>query len=237
LYAYTKNYQGRDWLYIGATGSLLVSGIAFPLISDRKGIKNQITDVFHTAIKFFAIAIACSRIARFFSAVDGVNDLMQFTGTSLPFADKLLQFINFSAYSIFRPEAGTDDVTYRWISYLLYKPTTVNIFGMIILALVIIGFILTYRKRFSRLCMVWILYSFIVLCLIGWGTAENGLILYSLYFSWAFISLVFMTLEKLLQKVGKIKYVIYAAMAAVIITYNIPSIYEIVRFGIANYPA
>lgn len=32
--------------------------------------------------------------------------------------------------------------------------------------------------------------SFLLLCVFGWGTAENGLVLYVPYFAWAFLGLL-----------------------------------------------
>ena len=42
--------------------------------------------------------------------------------------------------------------------------------------------------------------TIVVLLIIGWGTVENGLVLYSLYFAWAYLSLYFLFLKKILKK-------------------------------------
>ena len=83
---------------------------------------------------------------------------------------------------------------------------------------------------------LWILFSFALLCVMGWGTNENGLILYSLYFSWAYIILIYLFIDKLIKN-DLIKRIIIIILCISIFVFNIPAFLEIAKFGIVNYPA
>ena len=58
----------------------------------------------------------------------------------------------------------------------------VNILGIIILILVLVSAIYNRHKYSSMLSIGWVGFSVIMLLGLGWGTVENGLILYALYF-------------------------------------------------------
>ena len=47
---------------------------------------------------------------------------------------------------------------------------------------------LRFGDFFSKICFAWVLFSVVLLAIVGYGASENGFILYSYYFSWAFIS-------------------------------------------------
>ena len=73
---------------------------------------------------------------------------------------------------------------------------------------------------------------------LGWGTKENGLILYALYFGWAFLVLLFQLIEKVESKLN-IKFlvpVVTMIAVAALLTINIPAIIEMVNFAITYYP-
>ena len=73
----------------------------------------------------------------------------------------------------------------------------------------------------------------------GWGTSENGLILYGLYFGWAFLALL-MQLVKTIENrlnVGYLTPAVCVAGAIALAVVNIPAILEMVQFAITHYPA
>ena len=84
---------------------------------------------------------------------------------------------------------------------------------------------------------VWVVFSVIMLLLFGWGTKENGLILYALYFGWAFLVLLFQLLEKIEEKLHVrflLPFVTACAVAA-LLAINIPAIKELLDFAIIYY--
>ncbi|MBQ3759905.1 MAG: hypothetical protein IJJ91_02125 [Synergistaceae bacterium] len=85
---------------------------------------------------------------------------------------------------------------------------------------------------------MWLLYSFIILCVFGWGTAENGLILYSLYFSWAVFILMFSLVVKA-EELSGVRFIVpvFALFAAALmLCANLPAMSELVGFAVKYYP-
>ena len=84
----------------------------------------------------------------------------------------------------------------------------------------------------------WVAFSAVMLLILGWGTAENGLILYALYFGWAFLALLFQLVEKIGETL-RVKYlteVCSFAAAAGLLVCNIPAIMEMIEFAVMYYP-
>ena len=91
----------------------------------------------------------------------------------------------------------------------------------------------------SKLAFMWVIYSFLVLVIIGWGTAENGLNLYALYFGWSFYLLIFNLLKAVEKKLKtrKLIPISSAVLCCALFLYNIPAIVDMIRFAINAYPA
>ena len=75
-------------------------------------------------------------------------------------------------------------------------------------------------------------YSYIIN---GYGTKENGTNLYSFYFGWAFISLVYMFIDKLIKS-DKLKNALVVMICLFLLFVNIPEFLNIIMFGISYYP-
>ena len=48
--------------------------------------------------------------------------------------------------------------------------------------------------------MYWVMFSVVILLVVGWGSSENGMILYALYFSWAFLVLIYQLVLAIAKK-------------------------------------
>ena len=82
------------------------------------------------------------------------------------------------------------------------------------------------------------LFSVVIMLVMGWGTTENGLILYALYFSWPFFCLLFQLVEKIGEKLH-VPYLLPAVSViaiAVLWAVNIPAILELFQFAVTYYP-
>jgi hypothetical membrane protein len=162
---------------------------------------------------------------------------MSFSGAGIGFGDKLLQFVNFVGACAVSPLAGIDTASYQHASYQLCPVGSINPTGVILLALAVAGFALNRKSRLARVSFGWVMFSFVLLGLVGWGTAENGLVLYTLYFSWAYLVLAFLALDALLKKWRTVQSVVLGGIAAAILVFNAVNILQIILFGIRYYPA
>lgn len=225
----------------GAGNTLLTSMVLLPLVSNSSPVKNfkkWFADMLKYGFGFIGLMLLFGRFDLFYNLFAQLGLFSDFTGQNVLFRDKLLQFFEFIHNCILPPMTEIDTVTYDHISWQMTDVTAINIFGIVILLLAVISFIVNREKRCSQLAAFWIGFSVVVLVVFGWGTKENGLILYSLYFSWAYFALLFQLVEKIQSKL-KIKFLIPVmtglAVAAMLII-NIPAMMEMVDFAITYYP-
>ena len=124
------------------------------------------------------------------------------------------------------------------ISWQMVPASKIHPAGTLILVLCAISALLNRKKKSSLLAAGWVGFSLVMLLGLGWGTAENGLILYALYFGWAYLVLLFQLAEKIGQ-VSKVNYlteVLSIGGAALMAACNIPAIMEMVRFAMTYFP-
>ena len=73
--------------------------------------------------------------------------------------------------------------------------------------------------------------------LVGWGTVDNGLMLYSLYFGWAVICLVFRFIDRLLDRIRPVKIVLLTAAVLGMAVWNIYALRNVLIFATQFFPA
>lgn len=231
--------------YVGASGSLLTSSIFLPLTSNYsiKNWKMSFRDMLKYIIAVFISICLFNRCDLFLSLTRQVNLFLEFTGKniytgkSVSFLNKLEQYSAFVSNCFIHPNAS--------ISYVLKYPTwqlsevhSFNIAGIIIFVVAIAGFILNRKNKLCQISLFWVAFSFLLLALVGWGSAENGMILYSLYFSWAFVVLVYSFILSVSKKINlKIFVPIFSFIViAVMVVLNFSAICDLLEFAIKCYP-
>ncbi len=236
LYSCQFGWGPKVYYFIGAAGSLLTSAVLFPLLSRSKQLRGILKDAGRVALQALVIMVLFGRLPLLLEVASSVKENMEFTGAAISSGDKWLQYVNFVASCFVKPGAGVDKTTFEHVSYQLHPVHSLNILGLILMIMALAGFLLHYKQRFMKICVLWVSFSFIMLCVVGWGTAENGLILYSLYFSWAFMALLFMLIDKLLARHHWVKYSVHALLLVVMIGLNAQGLYDLIRFGAEYYP-
>jgi hypothetical protein len=190
-------------------------------------------DMIKIAVEFVVVLLAFGR----YDVISGISSniilLRKFTGEKLSFGNKLKQYIYFVRSCFLAPETNTDLGTWQ-----LHKVDVYSVIGIIIWVLLIVSFIINRKKRITRISFCWSLFSFFVLCIVGWGTAENGLILYSLYFCWAYVVLIFQLIDNVVSRVnGRFVMPIIAVIICVgIFVFNMQGFARMVQFATQYYP-
>ena len=227
-----NNYKGINYLYAGATGTLLTSGIIFPLITKFKSLKQWIKDVFKCFLAFVGIVIFSGQFLQILDIRNKISAFSQYTGVQ-PMLEKIYKFTEFIS-SIFVGTNGCVSFEGGYASYRLLVPERINYFGLIIFPLIIVSYILNKKNKMAKLSFVWILFSILVLVLIGWGQPENGLILYSLYFSWAYLILIYLLIKKIFIKERIFKLVMIITIL-LMSYFNFSEFIKIILFAIKYY--
>ena len=222
LYAYINKLKTKDY-YIGSVGTLSTSCMLFPLLfNSNDRFYHKIRKVLKACFYGVFVFLALGRVDIFYNFFNKVGNLVKFTGEKIGLLDRFNQYTHFIQHIFIAPKAGIVIDNWR-----LDNITTISIIGIVIFILCIISYFINRKDKLSKISMYWIIFSFIMLFLIGWGTAENGLILYSLYFGWAFLILLYKLFDKIFTKF-KLNKLFTLIMIIIIITLCIYNTYNII---------
>lgn len=225
-----------------AGGTLLTSLALLPFISDkspRTQFSQWLRDILKCAFGFIAAMLCFGRADVLYTSFKSLSSLRAFMGEELSFGEKISQYTSFIRNLFLAPSAGISNASESYVTWQLNAPAGLNHIGVILLILVVVSAVVNRFKNSSRLAAAWVAFSFVILVLFGWGTAENGLILYSLYFGWAYMVLLFQFAEKI-ERALKVPFLIpLLSITGVVIlaAVNIPAMMEMLDFAIRYYPA
>lgn len=239
----TGRTQERLGFY-GATGSLLTNVALAPWFSAHNPLRSPLRwlgDMVKLELSFIALMLAFARFDVIWSVVPKLASLVKFTGgDAWPFVDRVRQFVSFVHDCFLAPVAGVSQgvAPDGILSWRLAHPENWNLCGLVLLALMFAGFLLSRRDRLSQLAFYWTLFSFVLLAVIGWGTWETGLILYALYFGWAYFLLLFRLIEKIAEKLHAtwLTPLVLCAAAALMLWDNLPGIGALIDYCITYFP-
>lgn len=241
LYVYglvVKNKKSETTL-IASAGSLLTSA-ALVVFDEKKESfewKTYIRRIFETAGKGVFAVIFFSRMDVVCTLLDKIDTLKQFSGESVAMRDRLLQYTAFVKSCFFAPKAGENWIKGNRLSWQLAEVETVSVIGLFLIGMAVCGFWISRKQLLSQICGFWVLHSVVILCVLGWGTVENGLILYAFYYSWAYWILIYQFLSRGLMKCKKgIKYIIWGVILLLLAVINGKGILELLIFARTYFP-
>lgn len=235
-----KGHSDRIALW-GAGGTMLTNLIVLPFMSSTspwENFKKWFADMIRYGLEFIGIILVFCRFDIVFNLEEKYKHLSSFTGKNIPLNDKIFQYTAFIRNYFLAPDAGVNFTAVDHVSWQLNPINKINYIGIIILLLVIISIILNRKQKSSLLAAGWIIFSAVILILLGWGTKENGLILYSLCFGWAFLVLLFQLIEQI-EKMMHARFllpVITIACSIILAIINFPAITEMVSFAVSYFP-
>lgn len=235
IYLSLNKKNNLDIFFIGATGTLITSVFLFPLLFYKNKInKNRIiTKIMNILGKFLLTIILVGQTNVITTSFIKIIELSKYMGIEISGIDKFKQFLNFVSSIFVSPKIKIELIDEK-ISYQLAKVENFNIIGVIILLILIFYIFRGTKSKESMIYIGWIFFSFIILFIFGWGTMENGLILYGLYFSWAYISIIFKIFNYLIAK-NKTFYILVVILIFILGINNIKSLIELINFGINYY--
>lgn len=242
LYLIFERKQQNPIILWGAGGTLLTSLVLTPLMSDHSPIhsfRKWFLDMWRAGLGFLLALIAFGNADLLLNLFSQNTWIQNFTGGSLAFSQRLLQYLVFLPNCFLSPEAQVLETGRGRISWWLTEPTGVSVLGIGILLLVLCSFLVNRKNKLSQLSFFWVCFSFVILCLIGWGTRENGLNLYALVFAWAIYVLLFQLVEKISDCLRS-RYLlplVWGAATIGLMLVNLPGLYELIQFAIQTYPA
>lgn len=239
IYEITNKNEQSLFLY-GAGGSLLTSVVLFPVSASIKSVnfKDWVVKILQLSIGFALLMVAFGRLDVILNVFKQLTELSSFSGVSLSTFDKFAQYTVFIRNCFIGPDAGPCINSLGNMSWQLNAVTGINSVGLVLLIVSLIAFVCNRNNKLCRISFIWFFYSFLMLSVIGWGTIENGLILYSLYFGWPFIVLLYKLLEKLEDKLKFRNFSIYFCLILFVMmfVYNLSYIIDMCNFALKYYP-
>lgn len=235
IYLSLEKNKMNVFSYIGATGSMITSGVLLLLNFSIRNIWNSVRDILQLLVKLLSVLIVFGQLPILLNSVISIPYLMRFAKGSIPFINRFFQYTNFLRTSFIYPSSQivvTDQVVFR---YHLSRVNNLSYIGLILILLYFISYFINRRNKIVQISFLWFIFSFIILCVIGWGTSENGLILYQLYFSWAFIILFYHGVVKIISNDQTVLYILIGLFILLFIL-NTRNIIEIIQFGMKYYP-
>ena len=244
IYSYITHHRASALSITAATGTLLTSALIMPLgyandtaPSDR--VRAAISALERTVLTFVIVLLAFGRF-------DVVLDLVTRLGILLGFAGGgksqgcFNQFTAFVSSCFAAPDAAavTDASGYPTWQLTDRYITDISITGCILLALCIISVIINRKSAITRIAALWTMFSVVLLGIVGWGATENGMILYSLYFCWAYLVLLFQLVKWLSEKLSAKPLTVIASCAAMIVLgiINLNGMEKLLGFAFTEYP-
>lgn len=243
IHLYNQGNAASKTASYAASGTLLISGALAPFILlpeklNKNTFGTWIKNMVFYVVDFGLMFVLFGRINLIANVIGNYKMLVSFTGEKIGITGRFLQYLNFAGSCFFAP--ATKVVVYNggYSQWCLTEVTDISFVGVAIIVISVLAFVLTRKSRISKVAFGWVCFSMVVLIGIGWGTAENGLILYSLYFGWAFLVLFFNML-KLLEERLKTKVLIplaAAVLSVIMMLANFPAIMNLLTYAISEFP-
>ncbi|WEV67741.1 hypothetical protein OZX72_01710 [Bifidobacterium sp. ESL0769] len=226
----------------GAAGTLLTSLILLPFAVKKEGKKTEVVVWLRRACAigagFILVMLLFGRTDIFIHLKSSILRLSRFSGKAVSWKVKALQFISFVRDIFIAPSTEVGVNYARHSALQLVNVQSLSLIGIALLLLTVLSAVLNRKDRICQLSAFWVVFSFFILFILGWGTQENGLILYSLYFGWAYAILLFKLVIQLQDVIG-LQFIVPAVASccfAVLLICNIPGISRMVAFAVHYYP-
>ena len=242
-YSYTAKGKASLIAVSAAGGTLLTSLASMPLAyqadTDGKGIRPFMKKMIRAATGFLTMFFAFGRLDTLLGITKKAGILASFAGGG-SLTGRINQYLSFITSCFAAPDAAADTVTYGYPSWQLTGQNILytDYVGLILLLLCALSVIIHRKERAVRIAGAWAGFSMLLLLIVGWGAPENGMILYTLYFGWAFLVLLFRLVDGLAAKT-KLPFLtplVSCTIVALLGWLNLCGIGKLLAFAITNYP-
>ena len=236
VYLITNGETRPDSAWAAATGSMLTSGALLLLVPERGGARVWFRQAARTVLQFGVMMVLLGRTGMVFSVSQSIPYLLQFSGVKLSFLARLMQYVQFAASCLVAPAAQTEFYTNGIAVFHQVVVDRWSILGFVCILAALGGFLANRKRLYAQICAGWVALSFILLCVLGWGTAEHALVLYTHYFAWAFVSLIVMLIVRVFRRHRVLQLAVLSAGVLALAVVNARGLSELIRFGLTYYP-
>jgi len=203
--------------FIAAVGTISTSVLLVPyLLKDCRGRKVLYKRIMYLFTVAFFIIFFTGRLAMLLNVLNVSGRFISGSGNVLH-VENIWHFFSFILSLFIIPNwhvAGRSIV----MSPIAITISWNHFISIIIVLLCVLGLILGRKERMIRITVIWILLSIFLVGILGLGCKINETVLYSLYFSWAFLIPLSYALYKLLR--DRIAFVLLFFFGVIMFFYN-----------------
>lgn len=235
LFSYTtlrrKNNETQKYFLIAGSGMMVTSAYMGFFYSNSRKFWEKLKDYISAGLTFFATLIATGRIHYIlaFAYLNKQNSVMFFEGNFPTISERIISFFNFIASCFIPVAAEATETTYYWTNLL----TEMNWFGVAICAFLVFTLVRNWKSRKVRLFAHWI--GLAILEWIFWGINCGAGPLFSLYFSWAVLSLFVLGVNSLIKK-HACRAIVYVPLLVIMFYTNVAHMTDLLAFMVRISP-
>ena len=197
VYQYCKEEKERATTLVLATGAMPTSIIIYlKELFTKESIKDKLFNIFKLAIIGLTIVICLGR-THLLVPNNMIEEITiktdRFTTTDITIKNSLISYTNM-VHGTYLPLSSVVNTKYNWTGIM----EKISYIGILVFIIMIIGFIINRKDKFTQMCTLWTIVSFLLIVVVNWSVHESPL--FSIYFSWAFIPLFQKGLDYIIKK-------------------------------------
>lgn len=191
----------------------------------KKTARGILQEVLTTAVLGIAVVICAGRIYLLNpkTIADAGQMLQSFGKHGLPIETCIFSFTKM-VHGMLLPLDAVKEPGYIWADIL----NTPSMIGVIVLAVMVLGFFVSCQESFSKICFVWTGFSVILICMFQWSTQESPL--FSILFTWAWIPLFQKGFQFVIDKCHWKQNIAYGILLIFVFSINIVSLIDIGKY-------
>ena len=239
IYLILNKKEQAELSLAAAGGTLLTSLILAPFLGTHhpvKEFKSWYQEMLRLMLTFLCLILFFGRLDILLNAPSQILLMLQFSGQELTVFQKLTQYSGFFSQCLLAPAAGVDLTAMGHASWQMLIPTGFSVLGLTVLALSLISFLVNRKDPACKAAFLWLIFSFAILFLLGWGTKENGLVLYTLYFGWAVWVLLMKLFQHLHERIPHFLPIAGILTLLIFLAVNLPALWQLLSFAFSYYP-
>ena len=195
VYCFVKNVDSKNTFILSSlTLASSFAMLPFAVLGKKINLKAIFKNLVYIATVTLVACIYFGQLAELARTFNTLKFLSQFADAdSLSYTNKFLQFIEFIPNIFVAPEVYFIE---GWVRTAI-QGNGYKIAGIILLIFTLYSIIVNRHKRIVLISSYWVFISFILLVVIGWGSVQRSMFLYTPYFGWAFLLLIALGYAKL----------------------------------------
>lgn len=228
VYHYSKKMKTTfSFLLAGLSFISSFAMLAFVLLKKKSKVKSMIKKSLKLFIIVAVLIIFFGQLSEFIELGVTIKSLSEFSNDgTITLINKLEQYMYFIPSMFIAPEIvfSKFDVLHTSLSSegirLVNSSIIITILSCLLFVIVVISTIINRKSKLSLLSAYWVLISFLILVVVGWGSVENSMVLYSSYFMWAYLLLIALFVNKVFSTKARIGNTLLLLIIVSLFIYN-----------------